>query len=194
MVQALSDEDYEKIKVDAGGDTVRVETVLGTAVFRSPTPEVFWQAVAMVAAHQGPESVLYLAQQCVVHPDRATFDQWADKRPGIPKSVEDAIDSLGGLDKEPTATDDGDKLTVQTARGPASFRCPNGKQFRDHQRMASKKGQQEAAFTMLALACVEEPTRDVMARWIREKPGISVTVCAALHKFAGLEDDAQAKR
>jgi len=177
------------------GAICAIETPLGTAAFRCPTPEVYSRALAMQANEtQAVHAARFLAVECVVHPARAVFETWVARRPGITKAADGPITRLAGMDQEASAADadDGDTTTVTTSLGVATFKVPDETQWNKYRRMASAKDPQ-AAVSWLALACVVVPERTVFAEWIAQRPGIAATVVPHIQRIAGVEEEERLK-
>lgn len=189
---ALSDEEIDKVFAANGGEGVVVETVLGTAVFRAPTPDEYRASLKMVMKGD-LAAAKWLASKCVLSPDGPTFERWCTRRPGIPKAADGPLTKAVGLDEDAAYEDaeDGDTVSVVTIKGPATFKCPDELQWDRYRKMAKNPKDPWDALTFLATACVVSPPRAQFQQWLEEKPGIAATVAPHIQRIAGIEAESR---
>jgi hypothetical protein len=105
MVDTLSDEKYEELKAAHAGETVRVETICGTAVFKCPDSVQYRTHTKMIAnAEQGATMAMdWLCLAVLVHPARDVFKEWIAKKPGLSATCTKHIHRLAGVDADAEA-------------------------------------------------------------------------------------------
>lgn len=90
----------EKLKT-THGEIVAVSTKQGVAAFRSPTDAEYGRYNAFLFNEKTRASAFKeLVKLCVVHPDRATFEGWLAKSPGIVQTCLESVLNLAGVDTE----------------------------------------------------------------------------------------------
>lgn len=86
------------------GEVTTVETVLGLAVFRSPTRGEYRRFRSSIHdARKRADAGEILVRDCVVHPSLEEFDRWLDKKPGIAEVCSDPVLELAGITDEADA-------------------------------------------------------------------------------------------
>lgn len=78
-----------------------VKTASGKAVFRKPTRPEYKRHLSLLFNEKTRADALeQLARACVVHPDKPTFAQWLEDKPGIPVACADTLTTLAGGAKD----------------------------------------------------------------------------------------------
>lgn len=189
----LTDEQIDALRAEHG-EVAAADTIMGTAVFRAPTADEYRKAMQMrTHPTQGPHAGPWIAAECVVAPDKATWLQWVKARAGIARSVsvDNAIHRLIGLDADAIFVDTDAGTTVTTCAGDVTLKPADDRQLREYEKKLD--ADKLEAFEYLSLACVVAPARDELAKWIAEKPGISATLIPHIRRITGLEADERLK-
>ncbi len=91
-----------ELEAQHGADGVRgIRTIKGGVFVVSPSGPAArrWRAETLsdVGAKKVEANLRLATSGCVVHPDKATFDAWADEKPGIAELVANAAVELAGF-------------------------------------------------------------------------------------------------
>lgn len=77
------------------------KTACGVALFRKPTrPEYKRHLAQLFNEKTRADALETLARACVVHPSKAEFGEWLDRKPGIMVACADVLTTLAGGAKE----------------------------------------------------------------------------------------------
>ena len=87
--------------IAAHGEIAVVRTAMGVAIFRKPRRMEYKRHLSMLFNEkQRADAVEALARDCVVHPEKTTFAEWLESKPGIPIVCSDALTKLAGGAKD----------------------------------------------------------------------------------------------
>lgn len=107
-------------------------------------------------------------------------------KPGFTPEQEELIDKLKG--------EHGEVVAILTRKGMAVFR---GLKKAEHARYMStliNEATRSTAAEMVVLMTVVQPSREVFASWIEEKPAIVTTCSGPVMELSGLDTEATTKK
>ena len=87
------------------GDVAVVETEFGSVAFKRLDRRQRNQYLKMISDHRVGEAADWVCLATVVEPKRETFDEWIDKRVGLPMKCIPAINKLNALASEDEGND-----------------------------------------------------------------------------------------
>ena len=98
--ELLTDAEATKLRAEHGEFTA-VRTKVGVAAFRCYTRQEYARYNSLIFDEKKrPQAFEALVAACVIKPDKATFQAWLDKAPGITETCLNAVLELGGVERD----------------------------------------------------------------------------------------------
>ncbi len=194
-VDRLTDEAFAALKAKYPG-AVLVPTRAGDYVAKVPAAEAFAEFLRDLGNGKKDEAKDRLVRAQRVYPEAVALDAMIERKPGIVDPCSGAILEAAGLDPHASYSfsEDDDQVTVQTAAGPVTLRCPSRierKQYLEEREDKKKMGE---AMTRYVQTCAVSPSAADFAALVVRLPGLVGTCINPLNELAGVEVTANVKK